>query len=272
MSIEEQLTLLASTKEGIKAALISKGATITGATAFAEYPAKIAAIEGGGGTPEKLIGITVEPPMPGLSISVLVTNIVSQATFDFGVFDAGGGFTWTAGGGAVISTDVKKFGAGSVTLGGGKSLSRAADQFTFSGGYSLDFWMYRDFVPFTFHSIVDFRAQDTNAFPAIGINSAGTLYTYGLGGTGMQDAGVTPFREWFHVYLGGEGSVSYLGLNGTVYTGTQGNISAAASIYLGFCPFNSGFNAGHMYMDNFRYRVGPAVWKSNFTPPGENFS
>ena len=50
MTIADSLTLLASTKTAIAAAIENKGVTV-GAIPFSQYPSKIAEISGGGGTP-----------------------------------------------------------------------------------------------------------------------------------------------------------------------------------------------------------------------------
>ena len=47
----DKLNKLSQTKTAIKAAIEAKGVTVGDAT-FAEYPSKISAISGGGGTPE----------------------------------------------------------------------------------------------------------------------------------------------------------------------------------------------------------------------------
>ena len=57
MAIADQLTLVANTKAGIKAAIEAKGVTV-GAVPFGDYPAKITAIAGGGGPlPPASVGI-----------------------------------------------------------------------------------------------------------------------------------------------------------------------------------------------------------------------
>lgn len=103
MAIADQLTLLNTTKTNIKAAIEAKGVTV-GTVPFADYPSKIALIEGGGGPPTpaqptawvrpktwptvnitktdtKLVGLYAVWPNSGNLFSIRVYNAF---TVDFG--------------------------------------------------------------------------------------------------------------------------------------------------------------------------------------------
>jgi hypothetical protein len=193
--------------------------------------------------------------------------------------DSPNAFTGTAVGGASISTSVKKFGAGSLSLNGSSKYVDYGNNSAFdlgSADFTFEAWVYQN---------------DTGSNPIFGkdavdgqrsyyLQLAGGKITFFFTTNGStvelydwHNGNVTT-NNWHHVAVVRSGTQLYCFLDGVSDpspTITGGGIGTktintnSASFRVGNRQlFNEFFNG---YIDDLRYFKGTAVYTSNFTPP-----
>lgn len=173
------------------------------------------------------------------------------------------GKTWTASGGAAISTAQSKFGAGSLHAPtGSKCQSESSTDFSIDGPYTLDFWIYNINA-----YIIAYTGEWGGAgFTGIQATSATAGAPIGFQFSGFTQASVgLPTQEWAHVELGRDvNNVVRLFLNGEVICSkTQSGTFGGTTLTLG----GSNIASGECYYAEVRFSEGICRHTAAFTPP-----
>jgi len=202
----------------------------------------------------------------GTSSGVSNEGIISYSDFNWNSCD--------------ISTDVAKFGSGSVDLRNGFSFLKAGNNFTTTeedslafgtGDFTVEAWVYwATAVSGSLHVVWEYN----NSTVAIGhylhwdaVN--GTFKVRIQGGSSQASSVVTlADATWHHLAVTRSSSTVQLFVNGTsVLSYTDGgNITGSSKSLLLGGGRNAGQNLGG-YMDGFRLVKGTALYTSDFTPP-----
>lgn len=192
--------------------------------------------------------------------------------FENGVTDDTGK-TWTAYGGAAVSTAVNKFGATSLYLDGVDDYLTTPDHADFALGntFSVDFWFYPTATQPSYATFLTQNPNDTNLW-VLDYGNDGRLRMVSDGGAERYavNPAVPILNQWNHLYYGANSGTPYIALNGVLQTlNSTSAISfsdLSAVVTLGMRPTQSGrFVKG--YIDEFRVTKGKALWTANFTPP-----
>ena len=178
-------------------------------------------------------------------------------------------------GNAQISTSVKKYGTGSISLDGtGDYLAvPSTPNLGFgSGNFTVEAWLYLTSAPTGANAmyVCDFRNGSTNNFGFGVIASSGNTKPYMFVGSGPVDAtGATSLslNTWYHIAMVRSGSTVTYYLNGvsdaTMTTSfSQGTTGVTVGArYTGSTEYVAG------YIDDLRITKGLARYTATFTPP-----
>lgn len=187
------------------------------------------------------------------------------------------GKTWTANGGAKISTAQSKFGGASVLFNGSTDWIDTPDHADFalgSGNFTFDFWIRRAAI----NSLQNIFGQNDSSLSTaalsimcwVGSNNKVVIDFYGTSNKELTSVGLISDTNWHHTAIVRNGNTLFLYLDGIQdssidVTGLTANDSSnkfavgRAGEYTS-TPFNG-------YIDEFRFSKGVARWTTNFTPP-----
>lgn len=207
---------------------------------------------------------TLPPLFDSVSVAILNANGANNSTTitDTSPLNA----NWTATGNVRISTDIKKYGTGSMLFdGSGDWISPTAAPSSFSWGnqnFTVEMWIYPN-------SLASTGTLYDSAGAVLKIED--NRLTYAVGGTNrIQGATTLNFNQWYHVAVCRSGVNTRLFLDGqlqgtwadsTVYTNTGVRVGATAAGTNGF--------SGHI--DSLRLTKGLARYPGPFTPPSAEF-
>jgi hypothetical protein len=186
-------------------------------------------------------------------------------------------FNWNS---CDISTDVAKFGSGSVDLRNSLAFLRAGTNFTSveenslafgTGDFTVEAWVYWTTVASgSLHVIWEYNNSTASIGHFLHWNGLANTFTVRIQGGTTQTSSVVNLADatWHHLAVTRSSSTVQLFVNGTsVLSYTDGgNITGSLKSLLLGGGRNSGQNLGG-YMDGFRLIKGTAVYTSNFTPP-----
>ena len=227
-------------------------------------------------------------PLTAITNTNLLLNFTNAA-----IFDNSSKTVLETFGNAQISTSIKKFGTGSILFDGTGDYLQAV--------YSPDIDLVRD--TFTIEGWVYPTSANTsgsrilstgggvaawNATTGIqilvqttgGTASGGVLNLQISNNTGtpisVSTAAVVPINQWSFISVCVSGTTAYLGINGTVVTGSvSGRLKPSTNplLTVGIIPGESG-SSGFLFvgnMDDIRVTKGVARYTANFTPPQQPF-
>lgn len=186
-------------------------------------------------------------------------------------------FNWNS---CDISTDVAKFGSGSVDLRNSLAFLRAGTNFTSveenslafgTGDFTVEAWVYWTTVASgSLHVIWEYNNSTASIGHFLHWNGLANTFTVRIQGGTTQTSSVVNLADatWHHLAVTRSSSTVQLFVNGTsVLSYTDGgNITGSLKSLLLGGGRNSGQNLGG-YMDGFRLIKGTAVYTSDFTPP-----
>ena len=231
------------------------------------------------------------PTAPLLPISN--TSLLLSAT-NAGVFDSAVKGNWETEGTAQLSTSVKKFGTASLYL-TGTTTSRLFHPYSHLYDFALDTFTFEAWIYPTRANTTGTRIFSTGGGTAgwnstTGIHlliqtSGGTtsggqlnaqLATNTTTPTVILNTSIVPINQWSFITVCVIGSTAYVGLNGTVVSGsvaTRARPSTNPTVSLGSLVGESSSSLSFQgYMDEVRITKGIARYTGNFTPPTEPFA
>jgi hypothetical protein len=197
------------------------------------------------------------------------------------------GRSWTPGSGVTTSSVPKKFGASSGLFSpSGTAANKTNNILTATssdlypgslGAFSIDCWVNLG----TSNAAIIAALGDANATNGLCFffrsNSDQTLSLFRpispvSGSASLTSTAKITANTWAHVYAAFDNGTYYLGVNGTVKTGTDvrtpGGPNGPMCVGMNYNS-SSGFTGDPWIgnIDEFRYSVGIVRWASNFTPP-----
>ena len=231
------------------------------------------------------------PTAPLLPISN--TSLLLSAT-NAGIFDSAVKGNWETEGTAQLSTSVKKFGTASLYL-TGTTTSRLFHPYSHLYDFALDTFTFEAWIYPTRANTTGTRIFSTGGGTAgwnstTGIHlliqtSGGTtsggqlnaqLATNTTTPTVILNTSIVPINQWSFITVCVIGSSAYVGLNGTVVSGsvaTRARPSTNPTVSLGSLVGESSSSFSFQgYMDEVRITKGIARYTGNFTPPTEPFA
>lgn len=168
-----------------------------------------------------------------------------------------------------ISTDVTRFGSGSIAFNGSSSVFSVASSALFgfgTGDFTVDYWVYPLLTGVSNQVVVDGRNSDTNQPWLIGMTVAGAIRYYD--GATVRTAGTMNANTWHHVAWSRQSGVNRIFLNGSqvsTYTASQ-DFGSARGLTIGgnvLAPFER----ATCYIEGLRLTKGVALFVSAFTTP-----
>lgn len=184
----------------------------------------------------------------------------------------------TANGNAQLDTAQKKFGTASLLLDGAgdyAAITYASDLLIGTGDFGIDFWC----MPAANQTQTMLFANRQSAADSFYIMRIGTTTNVVNVGSGAAAANLTAGSAltnnvWSHIFFGRQGTTYYLGINGTVTSGTtagSNNYSGTTNPRIGSDEVGDQgqFNG---WIDEVRMQVGTCPWTANFTPPTAQYS
>ena len=186
--------------------------------------------------------------------------------------------TLTPYGNVQLSTDVMRYGTGSMYFDGTGDYLTLPTSSAFGYGaedFTVELWMYCVSNPGGDAGIVEHRPAGTNgAYLLIGLNSSRQLFVYVNSAVkiGNNSSSLIGLSTWVHVAYTRTSSTGTLYINGVsvgTWADTTSYVSACAG-YIGHHTFNAAdFNG---YIDDLRITKGVARYTQNFTPPSQSFA
>jgi hypothetical protein len=238
---------------------------------FNGYIAGYRRIIGSGGynAASSTITIPTAPPTAVTNTNALL-NFTNAAIFDNAMMN-----DLETVGNAQISTSVKKFGTGSISLDGtGDYLDPGGSTVNFvfgTGDFTIEFWMYLNST--TQGHPIDFRPSSVNgAYPTLYITSNTLIYF--VDSSNRITSSSLSTSTWYHVAISRSGTSTKMFINGTqngsTYTDSTNYLCKANGPRIGA---NDGGTGGvNGYIDDLRITKGFARYTTNFTPPTAAFS
>jgi len=217
-------------------------------------------------------------PLTAITNTQLLTSFTNAAIYDNAMMN-----DLETVGNAMVSTSVKKYGAGSLAFDGtGDWLSVPDSQnFNFgSGNFTIEFWIYLNSVSGTI-GILGKRTNEANYAPFIMIVTSSALKVYmsingSLWAVNGLSTSTLSTSTWYNIAVTRSGSTVYMFLNGTS-VGSTGTLSGAlmtntSPLYIGADSGSpSGSSTLNGYIDDLRVTKGVARYTANFTPPTSAF-
>ncbi|MBI1371568.1 MAG: LEPR-XLL domain-containing protein [Phycisphaera sp.] len=231
-------------------------------------------------------GVTFGPLMVGALDATVTVNVqgatataASLLHFDgedgSTIFTDEAGGTWTAAGGATISTTEPQFGSGSLRPGGSPTYIENTDttalELPVTDPFTIDFWVKLDAF-----AGGQYLAGKSNPDAGRGFDiraNGQVLEVWGvngwLSGYTFHSGSVLQLDTWQHIAVTADASNVYLFVDGNLESTTGRNINSQATDR-GF-RFGAQANFGGAVLngniDEFRFIEGQALWTSSFTPP-----
>jgi PKD repeat protein len=186
------------------------------------------------------------------------------------------GIAWTTNGNAQISTNTYKYGGASGKFdGNGDYISTPSGSFAFgTGNFTIEFWVNVTSISGADDHII---SKTNNArtqgwgLDCTGGNENGWDFYMGNDSAGQTPYFTIPTGVWTHVAVER--------VSGTLYVYINGNLSAQKAGYLAnYDTINPTWiarqqnNYADIYLDEFRISTGNARWRSNFTPPYNQYN
>lgn len=199
------------------------------------------------------------------------------------------GLSWTANGGATISTTQSKFGGASAKFNGtGAYLQSSAGITLNSSDYTIECMAYFDATTYSSGAyngrtiLSNFTVQAAGRI-CLNVTSQGQIQigeqqANGGGTTPLasSDINACPLQQWFHVAVSHSGSNIYLFLNGSLVGTATGNARSdyGNSFRVGAFDVSSSPYQNYWlgYIDEVRITPGVALYTSDFTPPTSEFT
>ena len=187
------------------------------------------------------------------------------------------GLAWSRFGNAQITTSTYKYGGASGSFDGAgdyiSTPSSAAINLTTSD-FTIEFWMNVTAITGTNDHIVSKTNNPRNrgwGFDCTGGNDAGWDFWMGNDSGGQVFVGTSiPNKTWNHIVIERISGTIYIYVNGTLTNSSSGfNANYGTQDPLWIARQNTEYFNG--YLDEFRISNGYARWKSNFTPPYDEY-
>jgi hypothetical protein len=176
--------------------------------------------------------------------------------------------TFTAAGGAAVSTANKKFGNSSIYCTGSSSyIYNSSFNSSFSGDFTIEFWAYHN--SFSSVNILIHIGNESSGRHAMFINSSGKVQVdlYFVGVIGTFNTTIST-GTWSHYVLTRSGTTVKLFVNGTLDSATisvSGTFGNANGVYIGAA--STAVNGSNAYFDDIRITSGISRYTASFTPP-----
>jgi hypothetical protein len=204
------------------------------------------------------------------------------AHFDTDITDATGTFTFTAEGGAGISTSHSKFGTGSLHLPSGSDLAIDNNSSLAFGtnDYTVECWLYAvNFGAggnFSVFSLNTDTPYGNPAFNVLALYSPGSTSDFQvanyLDGSNISTSNYGSVNNWYHIAMCRQGTSVYVALNGQVTGGiTNGSNFTDINSARIHTDYYSEYGC-EIYINEFRVTKGTALYTSTYTPPSAPFS
>jgi hypothetical protein len=197
--------------------------------------------------------------------------------------------TGTAVGGASISTSVKKFGAGSLSLNGSNQYIRFGGTTSGFGrsitnleneDFTIEAWVYT--LDSSINPIVGRSSGASARSFALEVDGNGSKIVFKMTTDGSSNTlnsytwhnGSVTTNNWHHVAVVRSGTQLYCFLNGVSDPspsitgggiGTKTIYFSSAELNIGYYQYSGQYFNG--YIDDYRYFKGTALYTSNFVPP-----
>ena len=208
------------------------------------------------------------------------SNTKALLTFNQNLTD-GAGNTWTADGGAAVSSAQYKFGGASLYLNGSRYIDTPdSNNFYFTGDFTIDFWVYRSATGTGSIWRLFGQSDASGSVASRSVDAAFYLdrliTDYCGASTCIQtfSTQTIPGNVWTHIAIVRSGDTFMQFINGTMdgsITSAGFSINNATSVFtigkLGLYPYE--FMNG--YIDEFRVS-NIARWTSNFTPATSEYT
>ena len=215
-------------------------------------------------------------PLTAITNTSLLLNYTNA-----GIYDNAATNDWETLGNAQITTSVKKYGTGSISMIASgdylKSNAPATNNVTAlgTGDFTIECWVYFNALS-PIHYIFDWRPNATNgAYPAVYVDSSGQIFYYANTTTAITGSFLSA-GAWYHVAVCRVASQTKMFVNGSqvgaTYADTTNYLSAASRPFIGESGNAPG--TGYLlngYIDEFRITKGVGRYPYNFTPPTAAF-
>jgi hypothetical protein len=182
--------------------------------------------------------------------------------------------------GYVISDEQSKFGETSLKVESTPATIGAVyfdDGFTLADqDFTLDFWVYQTYngsgnnqasVSFQYRSLAIYMTNGTKR----GITIASSSSSWSVNHA-SQTHSLNILNNWHHIALTRSGNTFRLFVDGLVEDTVEWDNSIALMKRLSFGGTSYDEGDWRGYIDEFRLKIGEAVWTSNFTPPTEPYT
>lgn len=177
--------------------------------------------------------------------------------------------------GYLISDEQSKFGGTSLKVNSTPANSAVyfeADFTLGSSDFTLDFWAYTTStratqcpVSFNYRSLALYFNSGVNRGVNLSYDSASWSYSY------SANYSVDILNSWHHFALTRSGNTFHFFTDGIEENTFEWNHSIAPMRRLSFGTNSTSEYAWRGYIDEFRLKIGEAVWTSDFTPPTEPY-
>lgn len=201
--------------------------------------------EGGSSTDPNFLLNKVLMPFDEVNGSTVMTDIM--------------GNTFTAYGGAVISTAQRKYGGSSLYLpAGGHVYSSAGIGITGADDYTMEFWFYATAYP---NDALLAYSNTGNIATAIVLMIHNSTLCYGFYNDGTTTVSL---NAWHHAAVSRVSGTTRWFLDGNLEGTITGDTARVATSPIGIGAENPRFSG---YIDDFRIKGGIGLYTSSFTPP-----
>lgn len=216
--------------------------------------------------------------VPTAPITAVTNTAVLTRFQNAAIFDNSAKNDLETVGNAQISTSVKKFGTGSISLNGTTDYLRtySRDLLSFgTGDFTIEAWVYPTSVASIYGTLIEARSAPLAQSYACGLRNSGGVYKVEMY-TGTQYLGSTTvsLNTWTHVAITRANGTLRIFVNGVLDTAWAGatepvNANGAAQL-IGVLTDGAGtYFPG--YLDDLRITKGVARYTANFTPPAAAF-
>ena len=197
------------------------------------------------------------------------TNLLLNFT-NAQIFDAVGMNDLETLGNAQVSTNIVKYGTGSIAFDGNGDYLFVPTNANFgfgTGDYTVEFWIYLNALPGTKYTLIDFRPSNTATPHTVYVNSSGYLGFYNGSADITSSSGPLTAGSWFHAAWCRASGTMRIFVNGTqVYSAANTiDYQVSRALWLGAASGGS-LEFLNGYIDDLRITKGYTRYTSNFTP------
>ena len=188
-------------------------------------------------------------------------------------------FTVTAYGNAQISTSVKKYGSGSLSLASSSDyvIPSGTSAYAFgSGDFTIEAWIYLNAYPSTYAVVYDARPSGGNGAYAALYTDTSNIYYY-VNTTNAITASLSTIGTgtWRHLAISRSGTSTKMFVDGvqvgSTYSDTTTYLNPSQRPVIGNGGNAVGTYPMNGYIDDLRITKGVARYTANFTPPTAAF-